>query len=195
MNRRLTRKGLKRREEILSVAVELIGEGGLSNATIANIATRLGRVDSYLYLYFSGIDDIVFQTIKRTNARYFAAIHARMQAACTAEEKLSAFIEANFSDETYSPANRMAWLTSWSLVPHNSELVRLSVVLQRFHARRLAKAFADLGLDGKTEARQIWFIIDGLWLWGAKGGEHVTAQQALDSVHCYVEKVVGRTLR
>jgi TetR/AcrR family fatty acid metabolism transcriptional regulator len=94
----MTINGAKSR--ILDAAEQLISEKGITGTTIAKIARRAEVVDSHIYLYFKGKDDLLFAVAHERMKEAYEQIDAQLQGIRDAASRLSRLVwhSLNYND-------------------------------------------------------------------------------------------------
>jgi AcrR family transcriptional regulator len=93
----ITPADLPEPDRIFSAVEAVIGEAGLSGASVERIAERIGINKSSLYFYFKNRDEMLKQTIRRERDHFLALLIRCVDSRATFAEKLFAYCTAVFS--------------------------------------------------------------------------------------------------
>lgn len=162
-----------RRRQLINAAIASIHEYGLAETTVARIAAKAGVSAGIVHHYFTGKDDLLFETMRQLLADLRRDAIARYAAAQTPRQRLEAVIDACFGDQQFSPEVIAAWL---GLYGSARQSPRLQSILEVYHRRlrsNLMHELRDLMPAPKAEklAEGIAAMIDGLWVrYALKGG-------------------------
>ena len=113
-NRRARRRA-ETIEEILSLALEIMGEVGAGAVTYAELARRLGVRPPSLYKYFDSVLSIYDELFRRGHLDHLAAVRAGMEAADTGVPAILAGLREGGVWTSHQPT--LAQLLFWRPVP------------------------------------------------------------------------------
>ncbi|WP_297509496.1 TetR/AcrR family transcriptional regulator [uncultured Caulobacter sp.] len=162
-----SQKSMKKREAILSAAIEVINAKGFAAATMTEIAAAIDLRDAALYYYFPNKQALAFAGHQRSLER-FEAILARVEAEggtglCKLRRLLAALLDdavgngpqLYFGDNSYLDAEQRQAIEAWS--------ARLSARLERF----LEDGMAD-GTIAPCEPALVVQLMVGMLIWLTK---------------------------
>lgn len=189
----MTKHGIQpvRREQLIRATLKTIGNVGLADATMANIAGTAGMSVGIVSHYF-GDKEGVLNAAMRQLLRDLKSAVARHRAEAPDDgprAQLRAIVEGNFDATQTSPAAMRVWLTFWAASMHQPELARL----QRANDRRLySNLCAEFHRalpqsEARCAARGLAAMIDGLWLRGSLGGGDFDIAQARGLAFAYLD--------
>ncbi len=182
-----------RRKALISAAIDTIHERGMAQVTMGEIARRAGVSAALAHHYFGGKDDLLLATMRHLLSELGEEIQARLSAARSPEERISAIVRGNFAPCQFRPAVISAWLAFYVQAQTDAEARRLLRVYTKrlesnlLHAlRELADRDHAVGIAEMAAA-----LIDGLWIRRslAEAGPDPEGAVAL------VESAVWRALR
>jgi TetR/AcrR family transcriptional repressor of bet genes len=155
-----------RRKALISAAIEAIHARGMSQVTMGEIARRAGVSAALAHHYFGGKDQLLLATMRHLLTELGAEIQARLAAAGTPRERISAVIRGNFAAHQFRPAVISAWLAFYVQAQTDTEARRLLHVYMRRLESNLLHALREL--TTRDEAARIAetaaALIDGLWI-------------------------------
>ena len=185
-----------RREQIISAALDVIKEQGLSQTTIVKIAKQAGLSTGILSHYFGDkqglINASMRQMLKQLRQK---SDQYKQQCDQTSMQMIKAIIDTNFdSTQTDERAMRL-WLEFWSASMHTPELQRL----QRINDQRLYSNLKHHLLQlipndqAAVAARGLAALIDGLWLRGSlmSHQDQFDTAQARQIAYDYLEMYIN----
>jgi TetR/AcrR family transcriptional repressor of bet genes len=155
-----------RRRQLIDAAIASIHEYGLADTTVARIARKAGVSPGIVHHYFTGKDDLLFETMRQLLADLRADVVERYSRARTPTERLQAVINACFGDVQFSPEVVAAWLGLYGTARQSE---RLQSILTIYHRRLRSNLMSDLRAlvpppEAARIAEGIGAMIDGLWV-------------------------------
>ncbi|MBX8824516.1 transcriptional regulator BetI [Ochrobactrum sp. SFR4] len=177
-----------RRKDLISAAIQTIGERGSLDVTVAQIARKAGVSAALAHHYFGGKDQLLLATMRHLLSELGSDLRLALQAADSPRARLSAIISVNFSASQFAHETIAAWLTFYAHAKQSLEMRRLL----RIYARRLHSnlSFALEQLTDKQTAQHIaegtGALIDGLYIRHALGADAPEAPKAIALVEDYI---------
>jgi TetR/AcrR family transcriptional repressor of bet genes len=155
-----------RRRQLIDAAIASIHEYGLADTTVARIARKAGVSPGIVHHYFTGKDDLLFETMRQLLADLRADVVARYASARGPFERLNSVINACFGDVQFSPEVVAAWLGLYGTARQSE---RLQAILTIYHRRLRSNLVNDLRAlvppqEAARIAEGIAAMIDGLWV-------------------------------
>ena len=96
-----------RRKALISAAIDAIHDRGMGQVTMGEIARRAGVSAALAHHYFGGKDQLLLATMRHLLTELGEEIQARLAAATTPQERLSAVIRGNFADGAVPPGRHL----------------------------------------------------------------------------------------
>lgn len=182
-----------RRKALISAAIEAIHARGMGQVTMGEIARRAGVSAALAHHYFGGKDQLLLATMRHLLSELGDEIQARLAAAHTPHERISAVIRGNFSEKQFRPAVISAWLAFYVQAQNDSQARRLLRIYTRRLESNLVHALRDLTTrDHAAElAETAASLIDGLWIRRSLAGGDPDPEGAAR----FVEQAVFNALR
>jgi len=154
-----------RKQEIIDAAIDVIGEVGLSDATLSMIGKRAGLSAPLTMHYFEDKSLIIEASMRQISAVLSREFLRRIGSETTPAERIDALIEACFSPANFASGASAAWLEFWLQIPRKPKLKRLHKAIAARFWSNIRFAFAGLvpkeavddGLHGFAA------LIDGFW--------------------------------
>jgi TetR/AcrR family transcriptional repressor of bet genes len=155
-----------RRKALISAAIDAIHARGMGQVTMGEIARRAGVSPALAHHYFGGKDQLLLATMRHLLAELAEEIQARLAAANTPQERVSAVIRGNFSEHQFRPAVISAWLAFYVQAQTDPEASRLLRVYVKRLESNLVHALLDLTTrEHAAELAELAAaLIDGLWI-------------------------------
>ena len=184
----LTRISKIRRQELRRAAYEVLQKEGMAGATIEKVAQKAGASKGIVLHYFKTKQKLFEDTMRYANVLVRDEVVERMRRARTADQRLWAIIEGNFSVEFFTPSICHAWLALCAEVPRESELARIQRVV---HARMRSNLLTALTMLVQQDQREevalgVSALIDGLWLRLGLRSDEMSAPDALKQMADYL---------
>jgi AcrR family transcriptional regulator len=124
-----------RRTQILEAAVAVIGERGLCDTRIADIAARAGTSSGLVVYYFQTRDRLLAEALSYSEERFYEATADELGKLETATEKLVRLIELSCSAGPAAQGNWLdewvLWLDMWARSPRDPDVARDREVMDR----------------------------------------------------------------
>ncbi len=165
-----------RRDQLIQAAMEVLGESGIDNFTLAEVARR-AQVSAALIVHYFGDKDRLLEAAFRLLVERVTTLPMQALAASRdPETRLRAFVRAHLGPTEQTAEACRGWLAFWGQALYRPELARL----QRVHQERiLSNLRHDLRrLVAPQEvtriAETIAALIDGFWLRSALAGAWTT---------------------
>ena len=123
----------QRRLQTLDAAVEVIGEKGLAETRVADIATRAGLSPGLLLYYFTSKDDLLTEALTYAEDRFYLEIFHELSEISDPRRRLEQLIVRSCpSDMTIGEVGDWKlWIELWARAVHNPEAARKRAALDR----------------------------------------------------------------
>jgi TetR/AcrR family transcriptional regulator, transcriptional repressor of bet genes len=185
-----------RKQEIIDAAIDVIGEVGLSDATLNMIGKRAGLSAPLMVHYFEDKSLIIEASMRQISAVLSREFVGRIGPATDHAQRLDALIEACFSTVNFAPGVNAAWLEFWLQIPRKPALKRLhKAIAARFWSNI---RFAFSGLVPKTAVDDgvhgLAALIDGFWWRFAIDPEMTDLGQAKRICRSFVKRYVASSV-
>ncbi len=183
-----------RRRALIDAAVAAIGDRGTLDVTVSDIAGRAGVSSALAHHYFGNKERLLEATMRSLLTELAQDLRARIHAAMTPLERLSALIDVNFSDTQFASGTVSAWL-SFYMEAQRSAAMRhlLSVYSRRLHSNLM---FDLSKLTQRDEAERISegiaALIDGLYIRRALKQSGPERNSAVALIHDYLHTMLAR---
>ncbi|HYV15481.1 MAG TPA: TetR/AcrR family transcriptional regulator [Conexibacter sp.] len=118
-----SQRRLQRREALLRAAIELIGEQGLSQVRVADVAERAGISPGHVLYYFEGKADLFAQALRMVEQDLRDDYLAHAASLPTAAERWRYLIEAA-APTGPGDARLLLWLEAWELAPRDEDVAQ-----------------------------------------------------------------------
>jgi TetR/AcrR family transcriptional repressor of bet genes len=158
--------GPLRRRQLVDATIASIHQYGLADATVTRIAKKAGVSAGIVHHYFADKDELLFETMRVMLAELKTGALARFADNDTAQQRLTAIIQASFSAEQFSPEVVTAWLALYASARKSPSLTRILALYHRRLRSNLLFALKKLSplADHAFQAEAIAALIDGLYL-------------------------------
>ncbi len=182
-----------RKREIIDAAIDVIGEVGLSDATLSLIGKRAGLSAPLMVHYFEDKSLIIEASMRRLSAILSREVTKRLSDNSSYVERLDAIIEGCFSLENFAPGTMEAWLEFWLHIPRTENLQRLHKVIAARFWSNIRFAFKGLlpGQDVEDGVQGLSALIDGFWWRYAIDPASVNLDQAKRICRSFAESYIA----
>ncbi|HVY99103.1 MAG TPA: transcriptional regulator BetI [Dongiaceae bacterium] len=182
-----------RKQEIIDAAIDVIGEVGLSDATLNMIGKRAGLSAPLMVHYFEDKSLIIEASMRQISAVLSREFLSRIGPETDPAQRLDALIDACFSMVNFAQGASAAWLEFWLQIPRKPSLKRLhKAIAARFWSNI---RFAFSGLVPKEAVNDgvhgLAALIDGFWWRFAIDPELTDLEQAKRICRAFVQRYVA----
>jgi TetR/AcrR family transcriptional repressor of bet genes len=169
-----------RRLQLIEAAISVIGERGLQEATVGQIAAAAGFTGANLYRYFGDKDGLVEASMRHVVELVAAGRRRLLAEAHSAEDSLQAAVRAYLAPEVFRVDLCRAWIHFCAQAPHAPALARLERLHGRLRSRSLRQAaLRFLPEDAAAElVDDLAAMLDGLWVQRAQVDEGLSPAEA-----------------
>jgi len=183
----------QRRKALISAAIEAIHARGMTQVTMGEIARRAGVSAALAHHYFGGKDQLLLATMRHLLSELGEEIQARLSAASTPRERLSAIIRGNFAGQ-FRPAVISAWLAFYVQAQNDPEARRLLHIYRRRLESNLLHALRELTTRERAAelAETAAALIDGLWIRRSLADAAPDPEEAAGLVEKTILEALGR---
>jgi AcrR family transcriptional regulator len=169
-----------RKPQILSAAVQLLVEEGLSNVRVADVAERAGTSATSVIYYFGSKAELFEQAIAEADDAFYAAMSTDIAALETGMDRLAWLVVHS------SATDWLLWMDLWVYARRHPELLRAH---RRFDRRfrgmiadtvRHGQARGEFGpADAEAVGVRVGSLMRGLAVHVSLGGHDVTSESML----------------
>jgi TetR/AcrR family transcriptional regulator, transcriptional repressor of bet genes len=160
----------RRREDLISAALDLVSEGGLQAATVREIAARAGVTPGLIRHYFATKDDLTRAAYSRLMQKMIADSAAALDSApAGALPRLAGFVAASVSPPVVDPVSVGLWAGFLHDVRKDTAMREIHTANYLDFRGKLQQLIADLPRTAcETQLRRDAIacnaVLDGLWL-------------------------------
>jgi AcrR family transcriptional regulator len=139
-----------RRGQILEAAAAVIGERGICDTRVADVAARAGTSSALILYYFESKDRLLAEALATSEDRFYEETARELQTLDSARDRLVRLIELSCAQ---GPAGEENWLDEWllgldvwALAPRDPDVARDRQV----HERRWRDTIAGIVREGQA---------------------------------------------
>lgn len=150
---------------ILQSVVEVVAEYGISNTTLAKVATHAGVSQGVLVFHFKSKAGLLAATCQHLTEEYMQHWQPALDLGIPAE-RIVALITADFSPSICTPQKLALWFAFWGEGNAHDWYDQFGRSAEQLRTDAMIKACCDLpaALDPALLAKSIDCFTDGLWL-------------------------------
>jgi betaine-aldehyde dehydrogenase len=165
-----------RRRQLIDATIDTMAEVGYAATTLALIGQRAGVSPGLIAHYFDDKDGLLEATLRNLASRLGRTVSARQRSARNPRERVQAVIDATLAPEEFDQRTGSVWLAFWGQVVHSARLKRIQNVYQQRMLSNLRHDLKPLvGAEHASRlAVGLAAMIDGLWLRATLSSPHET---------------------
>ncbi|HWG71838.1 MAG TPA: TetR/AcrR family transcriptional regulator [Steroidobacteraceae bacterium] len=159
------RKGDERRHQILSMAKQMLLDGGSNSFVLRDVAERLHITHGNLQYYFPTKQDLFVAIFDEELAKYTDAMKTAVASTTTKRGRLAAIIDSGFQ-VLRSPETSL-WRTMMSMADHSKEMAAILKKENDLYEAAVTKELKQIAPELSPQRRRhiakiVHAIIDGL---------------------------------
>ena len=154
-----------RRAALVKATIEMVGDSGSLDVTVAQIARRAGMSSALAHHYFGSKEQIFLAAMRAILSIYGAEVRGALAAAEGHRGRLRALVRASFAPGSFRREAIGAWLNFYVLAQTAPEARRrLAVYQRRLHSNLMHDLRPLLGQRAPGVARGLGALIDGVYI-------------------------------
>jgi len=157
-----------RRQSLIAAAARVLAARGASGASVRVICAEAGVSPGLLRHYFDGIDALIADAYRWTDAMVGQWLDEAMaRAGPDPRARLLAYVTASFRAPIADPDLLATWIAFWSLARSNPEMGRLHGEIYAGYRAEIEVLLAECGVAAdrvRLAAVGVTALVDGLWL-------------------------------
>ncbi|MBW6506269.1 MAG: transcriptional regulator BetI [Rhodobacteraceae bacterium] len=180
-----------RRAALVKATIEMVGDSGSLDVTVAQIARRAGMSSALAHHYFGSKEQIFLAAMRAILSLYAAEVRGALAAAEGHRGRLRAIVRASFGSGSFRREVVGAWLNFYVLAQTAPEARRLLAVYQRrLHSNLMHDLRPLIGARAERVAQGLGALIDGVYIRAALMPGHSDRRSAAVLVLEYLEREV-----
>lgn len=192
--------GERRRDQLMSAAMDVIAEDGLEAATVREIAARAGVTQGLIRHYFASKEELTREAYRAfMNDMTEANLQAAAADAASPEQRFVAFLEASLRPPVMSERQVAIWAAFLGGARQDPELASIHTETYLAYRDRLQDLVSQLPGHGdpitaRRAAIALNGLIDGLWLEGSYPGNAFGPDELASVMIDAAGKILGQDL-
>jgi len=181
-----------RRAALVKATIEMVGDSGSLDVTVAQIARRAGMSSALAHHYFGSKEQIFLAAMRAILSIYGAEVRGALAVAEGHRGRLRAIVRASFGSGSFRREAVGAWLNFYVLAQTAPEARRLLAVYQRRLQSNLMHDLRPLiGARAERVAQGLGALIDGVYIRAALQPGGADGRHAAVPVLEYLEREIG----
>lgn len=184
----------QRRTQLIEATIRSIAENGLSDTTIAAVASEAGLSQGIINLHFESKEKLLLATLARVVDEYGHLWEAALEAAPdNPADRLAALVEVDFHPSVCDRNKLAVWFAFWSESKARPTYRKLCAARDRDYDRVMRTLCTELvreggytHIDPEFAARALGAITEGLWLDMLANPRSLSRRQALQVSMTYL---------
>ena len=178
-----------RRAALVKATIEMVGDSGSLDVTVAQIARRAGMSSALAHHYFGSKEQIFLAAMRSILSIYAAEVRGALAAAEGHRGRLRAIVRASFGPGSFRREAVGAWLNFYVLAQTSVEARRLLAVYQgRLHSNLMHDLRPLIGARAAGVARGVGALVDGVYIRAALTPGNADRRSAAVLVLEYLER-------
>jgi len=178
-----------RRAALVKATIEMVGDSGSLDVTVAQIARRAGMSSALAHHYFGSKEQIFLAAMRSILSIYAAEVRGALAAAEGHRGRLRAIVRASFGPGSFRREAVGAWLNFYVLAQTSLEARRLLAVYQgRLHSNLMHDLRPLIGARAAGVARGVGALVDGVYIRAALTPGNADRRSAAVLVLEYLER-------
>ena len=178
-----------RRAALVKATIEMVGDSGSLDVTVAQIARRAGMSSALAHHYFGSKEQIFLAAMRAILSIYAAEVRGALAAAEGHRGRLRAIVRASFGPGSFRREAVGAWLNFYVLAQTSVEARRLLAVYQgRLHSNLMHDLRPLIGARAAGVARGVGALVDGVYIRAALTPGNADRRSAAVLVLEYLER-------
>ena len=132
-----------RREQMLRAAAELIGERGLAETRIADVARRAGASPALVIYYFATKDQLLTEALRFSAEAFYRTVTAELETLRTARERLELLVRTACVPAGEVPGAWGLWFDLWAQAFRHPEIAKDRIELDQRWRDTIAQVVRD----------------------------------------------------
>jgi len=194
-----TRKEIapERRDQLVNATLSVIDKVGLADATLGQIADRIGISAGLIPHYFGDKKGLIYATMRKI-MEDLKHLHDHLQKSSDKNDpvaQIRIIIDANFHQQHENQALIKTWLNFWLASLYDVELQRLQKINRHILFSSLYQHFSKIidRAQARDAARGLAAMIDGLWLHLAMSADF-TLTDGRHIAHQYLDQFLKKQI-
>ena len=164
VDRKPRRKGVIRKQQIISTARQTLIDSGITGIVLRDIAEKIGITHGNIQYYFATKDDLLIAVFDQEVERYTESMHRALGKSSTKHGRVSAIIDS--AVEMIANESTSIWMMLFSLARQNVQLCGILERASRKYDDSLAAELAIIDPSLSSQRRQhiaqmIRMMLDG----------------------------------
>lgn len=190
-----------RKAQILAAAVAVIGERGLADTRISDVAERIGASPALVMYYFQSKDRLLAEALAYSDERFYRDTSRQLAGISSSRDRLVRLIELSCATPDGGGGWRdgwLLWLDMWARAPRDPDVARDRHLMDR----RWRSTIADIVREGQASgefgpadpddfALRLAALIDGLAVQVVLRDPDVGPQRMLDLCRSMASEQLG----
>ncbi|WP_372837961.1 transcriptional regulator BetI [Phaeovulum sp.] len=181
-----------RRAALVKATIEMVGDQGSLDVTVAQIARRAGMSSALAHHYFGSKEQIFLAAMRAILSLFGAEVRGALAAATGHRGRLRAIVLASFSPTSFRREAVSAWLNFYVLAQTAPAARRLLAVYQRrLHSNLMYDLRPLIGPRAASVAQGLGAMIDGVYIRAALQPGTLDRSTAAALVLDYLDRELG----
>ena len=187
----------KRRLQLINATIESISEHGLSEITLAKVASRAGLSPGIVNFYFKSKQQLLLNTLEHLDQEFTAVIDDYLAKSHSPKNKLHAIIQANFDERLFTSSKVAVWyaFSSESLARKDYQKVcsRSDTAMHKCIRDLYSELLSPTDPKVEPLARGLEGVIEGFWQQSLYDKNSVNRDDAIATCKQYLQFTLGDT--
>ena len=187
--------GKDRRKELILSTIQTIASDGISNVTLAKVASNSELSPAIINFYFKTKKQLLLDTLVFLEQEWTSILQSRLEHAVSAEQRILGYIHSCFDQRIFVADKIAAWYAYWSANHAVKDYRDILTRSDQFDIQLIKECVADLldqsnssKLDAEVLARGLQGLTDSLWRQALISSDSISRKDAVEMCERYLSQ-------
>ena len=187
-----------RRKELILSTIHTIASDGISNVTLAKVASNSELSPAIINFYFKTKRQLLLDTLVFLEQEWTSILQSRLEHAVSAEQRILGYIHSCFDQRIFVADKIAAWYAYWSANHSDKDYRDILTKSDQFDIQLIKECVAELldlsssdKLDAEVLARGLQGMVDSLWRQALISSDSISRVDAIEMCERYLSQFMS----